>query len=241
MGLVVATAPRPADARELLGRCRVQMDEDPAQVADGMAPGHRLPRVEHFGQAARHQRVDAEPVARGQLGLLEIRGGAVGALHEAGPAGVGLGLVQDAGDAGVAAVVQADAAHAEAIVAEPAPAGPRGQLRDRAAGLRRVPRRADRQRAAEPQLPPRVALPVGGQHLGRDPVALVDRGDPAGRVVALRDAERAQAVGGREARRLAHQGELEHLDQVVLDEEAGGLAGRVLRDLHARRRRPCRG
>ena len=126
------------------------------------------------------------------------------------------------GDAGVAAVVQADAAHAQAIVAEAAPAGPRRQAGDGAGRLARVPRRADGQRAAQAHLPPRVALPIDGQHLGRDPVALVHRGDPAGRVAALRGAERAQAVVGREARRRAHQGELEHLDEVVLDEHAGG-------------------
>ena len=149
--------------------------------------------------------------------------------------------MQDPGDAGVAAIVQADASHPQAIVAEPAPARPRRQLGDGARGARRVPRRADRQGAAQPQLAPLVARAIGGEHLGRDPVSLVHRGDPARGIAVLRFTQRAHAVVGREARRRAHQGELEDLDQVVLDEEAGGLTRRVLHDLHARRRRGVAG
>ena len=49
--------PEPTDACELRGRGRVEVHEHPAQLADGMAGGDVLPHVEHFGQAARDERV----------------------------------------------------------------------------------------------------------------------------------------------------------------------------------------
>ena len=153
---------------------------------------------------------------------------------------VWLARVQDARDLGVTAVVQADAADAQAIVAEPAPAGPRRQPRDNARRLGGLPRRADRQRAAQRAARRARGLPVDGQHLGRHAVPLVHRGHPAGRVRRCEARQRAQTLLRREARRRAHQSELEHLDEVVLDEHAGRLAGGVLHDLHALAAATCR-
>ena len=82
----------PTDPRERLGARRVEVDQDPAQVGDRVAPGDVFPDVEHLGQAARDQRVHAQAVARGQLDLLPIGGRVVGALHESRPARVRLAV-----------------------------------------------------------------------------------------------------------------------------------------------------
>src|SRR5262249_58172008 len=62
----------------------------------------------------------------------------------------------------------------------------------------------------------------------------VARRDTAPSIGELRLMERAQTISVGEARHLAQERELQHLDQVVLDEHAGGLAGSVPNDLHAR-------
>jgi hypothetical protein len=145
--------------------------------------------------------------------------------------------VQDPRDARVAAVVQAEAGHAQAVVPEPAPASPRRDVsQPGGGGDGTVPGGAHRQRRAQAQRAALVGLAVHGEHLGGDPVALVDGRHAAGGVGALRGDERPQPVGAREAGRLVHQRELQHLDRIVLDEHAGRLAGVVLQDLDAGRR-----
>ena len=66
-------------------------------------------------------------------------------------------------------------------------------------------------------------------------MAFIDCRDTSSGVRELGLIERAQAISVGEAWRLAKERELQHLDQVVLDEHTGGLAGGVLDDLHARR------
>ena len=193
-----------------------------------------LPDVEDFRQAPRDQRVDAEPVARGESCLLVVGVGRVGALDEPRPCGVRLSLVQDASDLGIPAPVQTDSGDLQPIVPGSPTAGPGGDLGDRALRLfRRIPRGAERQRAAEGQRAALVGLPIDSEHFGGDAVPLVDGGDATGGIAPLRVHQRPQAVGLGEARRGLHQRELDHLDEIVLDEHAGGLPGGVPKDLDA--------
>ena len=235
--MVVATAPR----RRMRASCSGVAALRWTRTQRRSRIGWRRARSSHTSSTSGRQRVTSvftrSPWRAASSACCAVGVGVVGALHEPGPARVGLGRVQDARDLGVAAVVQADAAHAQPVVAEPAPAGPGRQRRDGVVGVGRLPGRAHGERAAQRQLAARVALAVGAEHLGGHAVSLVDRGDAAGGVAALRLAERPQAIGRREPRRRPHQRELEHLDQVVLDEEAGRLAGGVLDDLDAPRRR----
>jgi len=78
-----------------------------------------------------------------------------------------------------------------------------------------------------------VGLAVDGQHLGGDAMAFVDRCHSTGRIAALGQGERPQSIGVGEARRRLHERELEDLNDVRLDEHAGGFAGGVLHNLDA--------
>ena len=86
-----------------------------------------------------------------------------------------------------------------------------------------------------------VELAIDRQQFGRRSMPFVHTGHPAGVVTALGVPEGPDTVGVSEARGHFHEGELENRDYVVLDKDAGGLAGRVFQDLDAFRRRglPC--
>src|SRR5262249_23673644 len=170
----------PADPRDLIGRRHREVDEYPAQRSNGRLRGDLLPDLQHFGQAARDERVHAQAEPRRERRLRSVLLARVRALDETGPPGVRLPRVQNARDVRVAAIVQTYPLTTEPVVAQPAAARPSGQLGQRALAFpRALPRRAQRERRAQPPHAALARLTIDAEHLGRDAVALVDRGHAA--------------------------------------------------------------